>query len=82
MVDLDLDIIAGKKKTIKIGGEVREFKDITMDEYMEAELVVNTLEAAPIANEDSIEDIKKLKNTYLQMIMELQNRHRQPLGFS
>lgn len=71
MVDLDLDIINGKKKTIKLGGEVREFKDLTMDEYMEAELIVQTLESAPIANEDSIKDIKKLKNTYLMMVLDI-----------
>ena len=71
MVDLDLDIIAGKKRTIKLGGEVREFRDITMDEYMEAELVVQTLEAAPIANEESIKEIKKLKNAYLIMILDI-----------
>ena len=72
MVDLDLDILTGKKRTIKLGGEVREFRDLTMDEYMEAELIVQTLEAAPIANEESIEDIKKLKNAYLMMILEIE----------
>jgi hypothetical protein len=71
MVDLDLDLINGKKRTIKLGGEVREFRDLTMDEYMEAELIVQTLEAAPISNEESIQDIKKLKNTYLMMVLDI-----------
>jgi hypothetical protein len=71
MVDLDLDIISGKKKTIKLGGEIREFRDMTMDEYMEAELIVQTLESAPIANEESIVEIKKLKNTYLMMVLDI-----------
>jgi len=71
MVDLDLDIINNKRKTIKLGGEVRKFRDLTMDEYMEAELIVHTLEAAPITNEESVKDIKKLKNAYLMMILEI-----------
>lgn len=72
MVDLDLDVINGKKKTIKLGGEIREFRDLTMDEYMEAELIVQTLEQAPIANEESIVEIKKLKTAYLMMILEIE----------
>jgi hypothetical protein len=72
MVDLDLDILSGKKKTIKLGGQVREFKDLTMNEFMEAELIVQTLESAPLANEESIAEIKKLKNAYLVMILEIE----------
>ena len=72
MVDIDLDIINGQKKTIKLGGKVREFKNLTMDEYMESELIVQTLEAAPISNEESIQDIKKLKNTYLVMVLDIE----------
>ena len=71
MVDLDLDILSAKVKTIKINEKEIEFKNLTMEEYMEAELLVQQLESAPLANEESIKDIAKLKDEYLMKILNI-----------
>ena len=71
MVDLDLDIVTKSNKTVKLNGKEIHFKDITMEEHMEAELTVQTLEAAPIANEESIKDILALKDKYLMIILDI-----------
>lgn len=71
MVDLDLDIIAERTKTIKIGGKEVVLKNITMEEHMEAELIVQQLEATQLVNKKSIKDASKLKDEYIMKILDV-----------
>ena len=71
MVDLDLDILVGQQKTIKILGREVIFKDITMEEHLEAELLVQQLEALPLITIENIQEASKLKNEYLTKIIDI-----------
>lgn len=71
MVDLDLDIIAENVKTIKIGGKEVELKNITMEEHMEAELIVQRLEATHLIDEDSIKAASALKDEYIMKVLNI-----------
>lgn len=71
MVDLDLDILVGKQKTIKLFDKEISFKDITMEEHLEAELLVQQLEGIPLVSDESVEMASKLKNEYLMKILDI-----------
>ena len=71
MVDLDLDILMGKQRTIKLLGREVEFKDITMEEHLEAEMLVKLLEGTPLLDKNSIKTVAKYKNEYLMKILDI-----------
>lgn len=72
MVDLDLDILAETKKTIKINGKTYEFKNVTMAEHLENELMVQRIEAIPLKTNKDILKFEKKVNEYLNKIIDLQ----------
>lgn len=71
MVDLDLDIITKKQKTIKLFGKEVLFKNLTMEEYLECEILLKSLDDIPLIDEDSIKAGTKVMYEYLERIIEL-----------
>lgn len=54
MVDLDLDILNGKQPTIKLLGKEVAFRDLTVEEYLEAEFMLQELDAMPMDSKEAI----------------------------
>lgn len=71
MVDLDLDIITQKPQTIKIFDKEIVFKNITMEEDFQNDLLLKELNTIPIINEDSIQQSMTIITQYLQNILEI-----------
>lgn len=71
-MDFDLDLIAGKKHTLKINGKVYEFKDLTVEDSMLAEFEAKEIDDYPLKSK---EDIKKLKDkvaNYVVLIIDIE----------
>ena len=78
MVDLDLDIIAGKKKTIKLGGQEYELKDLTVAEHLDNEVLAGQIDNMPLVDLESVKDavvhIKKyIMKKYIPLINKFVN---------
>lgn len=71
MVDLDLDIITQKPQTIKIFDKEIQFKNITMEEDFQNDLLLKELNTIPIINDDSIQQSMVIITQYLQNILEI-----------
>lgn len=70
-IDLDLDILVGRQKKVRLNGKEIVFKDITMEEHLEAELIVKQLEAVPLFDKKDVKEASDLKNKYLMKILDI-----------
>ena len=70
-IDLDLDILNNRQKTVRLNGKEIKFKDITMEEHLEAELLVGQLEAIQLKDVESIKLAGELKNEYVMKILHI-----------
>ena len=70
-IDLDLDIANGRGKKVRLNGKEITFKDITMEEHLEAELLVKQLEAVPLLEKKDVKKASDLKNQYLMKILNI-----------
>lgn len=71
MVDLDLDLIGDKRKTIKLFGEELPLKNVTVKEHLENELMVQEIEAIPMVDKKSIGKATDMMGEYICNIIEI-----------
>jgi hypothetical protein len=71
MADLDLDIIVGTKKTVRLLGKDIEFKNITMEEYLLSEFLIQDLDSIPMDSKKNIMKSMKVVREYLSTILDI-----------
>lgn len=71
MADLDLDIIIGKKQTVRLLGKDIEFKNINMEEYLLSEFLVQDLDTIPMNSKKNITKGMKIIHEYLMSILDI-----------
>jgi len=71
IIDLDLDILNKRQKMVRLNGKEVAFKDITMEEHLEAELIVKQLEALPLFDKKDVKEASALKNEYLMKVLDI-----------
>ena len=71
MVDLDLDILAGKKKIVKIGGQELELKDLTVAEHLDNEVLAAQIDNMPLVDRESVKDAVAHIKKYIMAIIDI-----------
>ena len=71
MVDLDLDIVNGKQPTVKLFGKDIRFRDLTVEDYLNAEFILQELDALPMDNKESITEGAKKIHNYMFKILDI-----------
>lgn len=71
MADLDLDIINGKQKTVKIFGEEIKFKNLTVQEHFENEFRIKELDSIPLISDEAIKQAMDIIKEYLIHLLEI-----------
>lgn len=70
-MDLDLDIVNGKQATIKLFGRDIRFRDLLVQEYLEAEFLIQELDQVPMVDKESIEHGASIIHKYISIILEI-----------
>lgn len=71
MIDLDLDIIAGKKKIIKLGGKELELKDLTVADHLDNEVLAAQIDNMPLVDHESVKDAVVHIKKYIKGIIDI-----------
>lgn len=71
MVDLDLDIIGEKKKTVKLFGREIPLRNVKVEKHLLNEFSVNEIEAVPMTNKENIDKASGMIADYLCEILEI-----------
>jgi hypothetical protein len=71
MVDLDLDIIMSKHKTLKLFDKDIQFRNVTMEEHLGNEFLIQELEHIPLTNKENVAKAGKIIQDYLVGILEI-----------
>ena len=72
MADLDLDIIVGKQKTVRLLGKDIKFKNINMEEYLLSELLIQELDEIPMKTKKDIAKGMKIIRDYIMSILDIE----------
>ena len=72
MADLDLDIIVGKQRTVRLLGKDIKFKNINMEEYLLSELLIQELDKIPMENKKDIAKGMKIIREYIMTLLEIE----------
>lgn len=70
-MDLDLDIINKKVDTVKINGQVYEFKDITIAEHFTNEFLIQELDGIILNSKKNVDKASKIMIEYLMGILDI-----------
>lgn len=70
-MDFDLDLIVKKAHTIKLGGEVYEFKDLSVEESLIAEYEAKEIENYTIISKEDAKGLQKRIGKYLASVVEI-----------
>lgn len=71
MVDLDLDIITGKQKTVRIFGKETRFANLPLKEHFENEALLKELDIIPLTTQENIDKSMKIIQKYLTTLLEI-----------
>lgn len=71
MVDLDLDIVMGKQPTVKIDGIDYQLKDLTVEEHLESEHLIQSLNTVNIMERKGIKKSAEIIKKYLLLICDM-----------
>ena len=71
MIDLDLDIISKKMKTIKLGGEEYQLKDLTVAEHLDNEVLAAQIDNMPLLDHESVKDAVVHISKYIMAIIDI-----------
>lgn len=71
MVDLDLDILNEKQLTIKLFGRDVAFRNLTVEEHLMNEFIIQELDAMPMSNKESIIEGAKMIQEYMFKTLEI-----------
>jgi hypothetical protein len=71
MVDIDLDIVMGKQPTIKINGENYQLKDLTVEEHLESEHLIQSLNLLSLTDKKNIKKSTEIIKKYLMIISDM-----------
>lgn len=70
-MDLDLDIINGKQPTVKIFDKNVTFRNLTVEEYLQAEFLLQELDAIQMNNKENIEEAIGYIHEYMHRILDI-----------
>lgn len=71
MVDLDLDILNGKQPTVALFGKDIQFRDLTVEDYLKAEFMLQELDAMPMNSVEAIEEGAKKIQEYIFKLLDI-----------
>jgi len=82
MVDIDLDIIKGVKRTVKINGAEYTFKDLSVEEYLLTEHKAAEIETMEVSNVKEIRKVAKTVAEYLMAVIEIKKEEAEKVSFN
>jgi hypothetical protein len=71
MVDLDLDIVNGKQPTVKLFGRDVAFRDLAVEDYLNAEFILQELDAMPMASKEDIKLGAAKIHEYMHTVLDI-----------
>lgn len=70
-MDLDLDIINGKQPTVKVFDKDVAFRELTVEEYLQAEFLLQELDKIPMEDKEKISEAVGYIHEYMHRILDI-----------
>jgi hypothetical protein len=79
--DIDLEIIHGKQRKIKLNGKRYKFRRLTVQEHLEAEFDAQELEKFNIKTREDIPKLTKMIMKYITQMFEIPEKDAEKVSF-
>lgn len=70
-MDLDLDIVIGKQPTVKLFGKDVAFRDLTVEEFLKMEFLLQEIDAIPMTSPDELAEAVGKIHEYLHGVLDI-----------